>query len=153
MSYNELVKKAAMEPGGLNDPRTGRPINISTTVRCRYRLYYGGKKCRSDEGKVQREVEREDWQTLSNKELNEMIAQDFAASQSGAYHMFLAKSSNISTKKREWIEIRLVKPSRPFNVFFSVIRSDSIDIIAVNTRYKRPQTPRLFKPELSASYK
>ena len=80
-----------------------------------------------------------------------MIAQDFAASSGSAVHMFLSKSSDISTKKREWIEIRLVKPSRPFNVFFSVIRPDSIDIITVNTRYKRPSKSRLFDPNLRSS--
>jgi len=144
MSQGVIKKEAGMESGGLTDPRTGLEINISTTVRCRYRLFYGGKPCKSDEGRRSQGVSREDWETLSNRELNEMIAQDFASSASGAVHMFLSNSSNTSTKKREWIEIRVVSPSRPFNVFFSAVRGDSIDIITVNTRYNKPQKPRMF---------
>ena len=141
---HDMKKMAGMESGKLSDSRTGLEINVSTTVRCKYRLYYGGNPCRSDEGGRSRGVDREDYETISNEQLNEMIAQDFAASSANVVHMFLSNSSSVSTKKRVWIEIRKVSTSRPFNFFFSVVRGDSIDIISVNTRYKTPRKPRVF---------
>lgn len=144
-----IKKVAAAEDSGLVDPRTNRPIRVTTTVRCKYRRYYGGTPCKSDEANASRSflVRDEEYATISNKDLNEMIAQDFAASANDAIHMFLSRSSDISSKQREWIEIRKAPSSRPFNVFFSVIRSDVIDIIAINTNYKKPQKGRLWVPK------
>ena len=92
---SEMIhKEAGMEDAGLTDPRTNLPIRVSTTARIKYRKYF-------DERYSYRDVLYD----LSNRQLNEVIAQDFAASSEGAMHMFLSKSSSIESKKREWIEI------------------------------------------------
>jgi len=132
---NVMYKKAEIEDSGLTDPRTNLPIRISTTTRIKYRKYF-------DERYTHRDVLYD----LSNRQLNEIIAQDFAASADGALHMFLSKSSSIDTKKREWIEIRQVSTRRAFNYFFSIIRPNGIDILTTSTRYVRPRKPRLFVP-------
>ena len=132
-----MLKKAVLEQSTLIDPRTNLDIKVSTTARIKYRKYYSGQ-----ESIGSGEFGRTNYSHLSNQELNDIIAQDFAASADGAAHMFISKSSNIETKKREWIEIRKVKVSRPFNVFFSVIRGSSIDIINVSTRWKIPRKAR-----------
>ncbi len=132
----KMYKKAAIEDSGLVDPRTSLPIRVSTTARLKYRQYF-------DERYTHRDVLYD----LNNKELNEIIAQDFAVSANNALHMFLSKSSNIATKKREWMEIRQVTGRRAFNYFFSIIRSDGIDILTTSTKYVRPKKPRLFVPK------
>ena len=133
---DEIIKIAGMEESGLTDPRTGLPIRVSTTVRLKYRKYF------NEFWSSQREMLYD----LGNKQLNEVIAQDFAASHNGAIHMFLSNTSNIETRKRSWIEIRKVQGRSAFNVFFAIIRTDGIDIITTSTRYFKPQKPRLFIP-------
>ncbi len=70
-----IKKVAAAEDSGLVDPRTNRPIRVTTTVRCKYRRYYGGTPCKSDEANASRSflVRDEEYATISNKDLNEMI--------------------------------------------------------------------------------
>jgi adenine-specific DNA methylase len=131
-----IHKKAGLEEANLTDPRTNLPIRVSTTVRLKYRKYF-------DERFTHRDVLYD----LNNKELNEIIAQDFAVSHDLALHMFLSKSSNIESKKREWVEIRQVSGRSAFNYFFSIIRPDSIDIITTSTRYIKPRKSRLFVPK------
>ena len=131
-----MYKKAGFEDAGLTDPRTNLPIRISTTTRIKYRKYFNEKYSYRDV-----------LYDLSNRQLNEVIAQDFASSADGALHMFLSKSSNVASRKREWIEIRQVSGRRAFNYFFSVIRPDGIDVITTSTKYNRPRKPRLFVPQ------
>tara|TARA_B100001027_G_C16120372_1_gene264617 strand:+ start:246 stop:659 length:414 start_codon:yes stop_codon:yes gene_type:complete len=133
-----MIKKAGMEQATLSDPRTGLPIRISTTARIKYRKYF------SENFSERRDILYD----LSNRQLNDIIAQDFAASSDSVVHMFLANESNIDTKRRNWIEIRQVKTRRAFNFFFSIIRSDGIDIITTSTRYKKPRKPRVFVPKI-----
>ena len=63
-----------------------------------------------------------------------------------ALHMFLSKTSDIKSRRREWIEVRRVNTRSAFNYFFSIIRCDSIDVITTSTRYIKPRKPRLFIP-------
>jgi adenine-specific DNA methylase len=133
----EFLKEAGIEEATLSDPRTGLPIRVSTTTRMKYRKYFN--EIWSDK--------RDMLYDLSNRKLNDVIAQDFAASADSAVHMFLSNSSDISSKKREWIEIRKVKTRRAFNFFFSIIRQDGIDILTTSTVYRRPKKPRLFVPK------
>lgn len=128
------INKVALELTSVTDPRTNLEINVSTAVRKKYREYYSGQEVSAHT--------RADYSNMSNVELNEIIAQDFAASASNAKHMFLARTSSLETRKREWIEIRKVGVIRPFNFFFSVIRKNSIDIIAISTIYKKPRKAR-----------
>jgi len=132
-----IYKNSGLEESSMSDPRTELPIHVSTTVRKKYREYYAGQE--KGEG---HNFSRTNYGTMSNTELNDIIAQDFAASYDKAMHMFLSKGSNLNTKKREWIEIRGVATFRPFNVFFSVIRDNSIDIITVSTIWKKPRAIR-----------
>lgn len=135
---NNFVKKAGMEQSTLSDPRTNLPIRVSTTARIKYRKYF------NDFFSDRREVLYD----LSNRQLNDIIAQDFAASSDSVVHMFLSNESNIDTKRRNWIEIRRVKTRNAFNFFFSIIRADGIDIITTSTRYKKPNKPRVFVPKV-----
>jgi adenine-specific DNA methylase len=131
-----MYKKAGMEDTGMTDPRTNLPIRVSTTARIKYRKYF-------DERFTHRDILHD----LGNRQLNEIIAQDFAVSSDNVLHMFLSRSSNIASKKREWIEIRQVSGRSAFNYFFSIIRHDGIDIITTSTRYNRPRKPRVFVPQ------
>ena len=131
-----IVKTAGLEESGLTDPRTGLPIRVSTTARIKYRKYFDEFWAGS----------REVLYDLGNKQLNEIIAQDFATSHNNAVHMFLSNTSSIESQKRSWIEVRKVQGRSAFNFFFSVIRPDGIDIISTSTRYKKPRKPRLFIP-------
>ena len=133
---SNFIKKAGMEESGLTDPRTNLPIRVSTTVRKNYRRYFN-------------EVwsgNRDMLYDLGNRQLNEIIGQDFAVSADSVVHMFLSNSSSISSQKRAWIEIRKVKTRRAFHFFFSVIRPEGIDIIGTSTRYHKPRKPRVFVP-------
>jgi len=132
-----MIKNAGIEESSLDDPRTNLKINISTTTRIKYRKYYSGQDNSGKSG-----FSRTNYSNLSNIELNDIIAQDFAKSSSLASHMFLARSSDINSGKRYWIEVRRVATTRPFNFFFSIIRENSIDIITVSTTYKVPRKPR-----------
>lgn len=126
-----------MEEAALTDPRTGLPIRVSTTARIKYRKYF-------DEQFSDR---RDMLHDLSNRQLNDIIAQDFAASSDSVVHMFISNTSSIQDQKRSWIEIRKVKTRRAFNFFFSVIRPDGIDIITTSTRYRKPNKARVFVPK------
>jgi len=136
---NLLCKKAGPgthEESGLSDPRTNLPIRVSITTRKNYRKYF------NERWKDRRDLLYD----LDNKTLNEIIAQDFAASMDEVVHMFVANTSDIQSRKREWIEIRKVRSRTAFNFFFSVIRPGSIDIITTSTRYNKPGKPRVFIP-------
>ena len=132
-----INKKAGMEQSTLSDPRTNLPIRVSTTVRKNYRRYFG--EMFSDR--------RDMLHDLSNRQLNDIIAQDFAASSDSVVHMFVSNTSSVASQKRSWIEIRKVKTRRAFHFFFSVIRPDGIDIITTSTRYKKPTKARVFVPK------
>ena len=96
---SEMIhKEAGMEDAGLTDPRTNLPIRVSTTARIKYRKYFN--EFWSDR--------RDMLEDLSNRQLNDIIAQDFAASADGVVHMFISNTSSIDSQKRSWIEIRIV---------------------------------------------
>lgn len=120
-----IYKEAGLEKSSMTDPRTKRVIRVSTTVRLEYEKHYP---------KI--------YKPMSNVVLNDIIAQDFAASYQNAVHGFFTKSSNMSTMKREPIEIRIIAVDRPFNVFFSIIREGSIDVINASKVWKRPKKLR-----------
>jgi hypothetical protein len=135
---NGFVKNAGLEDSGVTDPRSGLPIRVSTTVRMKYRRYFG------KEWGDRRDV----LYGLHNPELNEVIAQDFRANAQNIVHMFLGNQSDIASRQRTWIEIRReAASSRPFHFFFSIIRPGSIDIIGTTTRYFRPSKPRIIDPK------
>ena len=116
-----LIKAAGAEDSGMTDPRTGLQIYVTTTVRKKYREYFSEVKSL----KYNREI----YSDLRNNELNQIIAQDFAASAEGVRHYFLANSSDIATRKRQWIEIRQVHSKRPFIFFLAIIGSGYINLI------------------------
>ena len=121
-----LNKKAGIEESSVVDSRTNLKIHVSTTARLIYiNQYFDG-----------------DRMGMSNVELNDFIAKDFLNSASAAEHMFLARSSEASSGKREWIEIRKVLVNRPFKYFFSIIKRESINIIFISTDYKKPKKKR-----------
>ena len=135
-----IIKNSALEETNRTDPRTNLPIRVSTTTRIKYRQYYSGQEFEY--------ASRANFSNLGNKQLNEVIAQDFARSYQNAIHMFISKKTTSITGKKEWIEIRKCAiNTRPFNFFFSVIRQDYIDIIYVSTVYKQP---RKFTPPIKS---
>jgi hypothetical protein len=130
-----FIKKAGLEESGVTDSKSQLPIRVSTTVRLKYRKYFG------KEWGDRRDVLYD----LNNPELNEVIAQDFKANSDGVVHMFLSNQSDIASKKRMWVEIRRESAAgRPFHFFFSIIRQDSIDIIGTTTRYIKPKKARTY---------
>ena len=135
-----IVKKAGLEASGVVDSVTNLPINVSTTARMLYRHWFKGQE------KGGGSYSRVNWSGFRNKELNNLIAQDFQASGSGVSHLFPCKHESCTAN--EMIEVRLIKSAiggkqNPFNYFFSVRRTESIDIIALTGRYMKPNKPRL----------
>ena len=92
---------AALEPSSVTDPRTGRVIRVAVPVRIKYRQYFRGQ---TEKNLSVREV----LHTLSNRELNDEIAKDFAASSNDVAHMFVSKDSdrNATPPRIVWMEIR-----------------------------------------------
>jgi len=134
---------AALEPSSITDPRTGRVIRVAVPVRIKYRKYFQGQSIGSST--------RETLNTLSNRELNDEIAKDFAASSNDVAHMFISKDSdkNARPPRIVWMEIRKQqRGSRAiFNFFISKINDNFIDILTVTQTYKKPPKPRIVKAE------
>ena len=131
---SDLHKIAALEDSAVSDPKTGKKIRTSTTIRKIYR----------------EEINKETLNplhtmgVLSNKDMNDLIAQEFAASSGGTVHMFLSKSSLSNSENKEWIEIRSAQASIPFKYFLAVRRPTTIDIIsAIKEEYKKPSKSRI----------
>jgi hypothetical protein len=140
MSYS-IYKKAGLEDTGQMDSKTGLPIRVSTTVRKKYRKYWSGQELGAGS------YSRMNWASLENDSLNKIIAQDFDNSADGVVHHFKSNKPSASDNP-EWIEIRIVRSygggmKMPFNIFLSVIRDSSVDIITVTTAYRKPGKPRL----------
>ena len=129
-----LFKTAALESSTFSDSKTGKAIRVSTTMRKIYRET------------VDKEVFTKIYGSdiLSNKLLNDLIAQDFISSSDGTMHMFLANTSPEGDAQREWVEIRRAKVSVPFNYFLAIRRASTIDIISViKDEYKVPKKSRI----------
>ena len=139
MSYS-IYKRADLEATGHMDSKTGLPIRVSTTVRKKYRKYWSGQEMGGGT------YSRMNWASLENDPLNKVIAEDFEHSGDGVVHHFKSNKSPADGDP-EWIEIRIVRSygrgKMPFNIFLSVIRGSSIDIITVTTAYRKPGKPRL----------
>lgn len=134
---------AALEPSSVTDPRTGRVIRVAVPVRIKYRQYFQGQTV----GLSTREM----LHTLSNKDLNDEIAKDFAASSNDVVHMFFSKDSDLTSnpKRIVWMEIRRQqRGSRAiFNFFISKVNEGFIDILTVTQSYKKPMKPRIVQAE------
>ena len=142
---DKIVKLAGAEDSGMTDPRTGFPIYVTTTVRKKYREYFSDERAEK--------YDREIYSDIRNSQLNQIIAQDFAGSDNGVEHYFLANSSDVASRKRNWIEVRKVYTStRPFNFFLSVVGSSYITIIGTTTRYIKPRKPRIISPKAFRYY-
>lgn len=117
---------SGVEESGVTDPHTGLPIRVSIGVRKLYREVFGEK-------------------SVSNKELNQIIASDFAQDAGGVFHYFPSK-----TEQGSWIEIR--KSGKGYiNYYFSIARGSSgsyssIDIIFIRTDVLQPRSKRLILP-------
>lgn len=129
--YDRLrYKLAGAEKTILTDPKLGLPIYVTTSARLKYRQYYS--EAWAEQG------ERDFYGKMRNKILNEIIAQDYAASADKARHYYPANSSDIFSRKREWVEFRGVTPSRPHNFFISIIGPNGIRIVGTTTVTKYP---------------
>lgn len=134
---------AALEPSSITDPRTGRIIRVAVPVRIKYRKYF--------QGQTSGEMTREMLHILNNKELNDEIAKDFAASANDVAHMFISKDSDRSARPPRivWMEIRKQQrgPRAIFNFFISKINEGFIDILTVTQTYIKPKKPRIVQAE------
>ena len=118
-----MIKKAGLEESSVRDPQTGLKVRVSTTARMKYRKFLK--------------------ENNSNIILNDIIAKDFYNSSSNVLHYFIANSSSLSDKKREWVEIRKMSNNRgSLSLFFSILREDSIDIITISQDWKQPKKAR-----------
>ena len=124
---NDIIYKIAgigegIEVSGVTDPAKGLPIRVSIGPRKLYREAFGEK-------------------SISNKELNQIIAGDFAKDAAGWKHHFRSKNDPDA-----WIEIR--KSSLGYiNYYYSVIRNGNIDLIFVRPEVKHnPDKPRTELP-------
>ena len=119
-----MKKTAGMEKSEINDPRTGKPILISTTVRLFYR-------------KV---IDSQNYAGLRNQRLNSIIAKQFAESSNNVLHYFW-----ISKDKRIIGEIRSLRAGA---YFISAITDTSVNLIVVQGDYfKPPNYRRSVKPD------
>ncbi len=127
MNNDYITKTALIEDSTIIDGASGKQIRISTTVRKKYREYFAGQNG------------RDDFSRTRNFELNDIIANDFAASSANVKHMFVSKQD---PSKKEFIEIRTIsrgKRAVAFNMFFSVIRQNTIDIITISKNWIKPE--------------
>jgi len=132
----KIIKNAALEPTTHTDPRTGRLIRVSTSVRMKYREYFNGQNG------------RQTLNILPNRELNEIIANDFISAADNVAHMSIRKEDSDLTShppKISWLEFRVQNrgPRAVFNFFVSIIRESSIDVITVKQSYIKPTKPRI----------
>lgn len=139
LKENGIVKTAGAEDSGITDPRTGLPIYVTTTVRKKYRKYFTQEMA----DRLGRDV----YTGLRNSELNQIIAQDFAASANDVRHHFLSRSSDLASGRKDWIEIRRAYSRRAFHFFLSAIYSEKIVIIGTTTKYYKPTRPRMIDPK------
>jgi len=131
-----FIKKAGMEPSGISDPDSGLPIRVSTTARKLYRHWFRGQEL------GQGTYSRINYGSVRNKDLNQLIAQDFGISSNGIVHQFRCKHSSCNSQDPEIIQIRLAKSAiggkkNPFNYFFAINRGSTIDIITLTGRYMK----------------
>ncbi len=107
------------EDSGVSDPATGKQIAISTTLRKFYRAKY-----------------KEEYGHLANKELNKVIADEFAKCSGKIIHYFKAKSGKGSVTA-DWAEIRQGLWSTRF---FISLYSDKMYVAAMQERFAEPKT-------------
>lgn len=105
-----MYKIAGMESTEINDPRSGKPIQVSTTVRIFYRKF----------------VDSEKYGKMKNSKLNWLIAQDFAKNYNNVVHYFW-----ISKERRIIAEIR----SFDSKFFISLINDSSINLLTIQDKY------------------
>lgn len=116
-----MIKKAGIEESTVADPATGLPIRVSTTVRKVYRKKFRGME--------------EGYERMKNAELNEIIAEYFAASSSKVVHYF--KLGKIGEQDRTVAEIRNRSGSTMF--YISAIRGGNIDVLTLQNAWKSPK--------------
>lgn len=104
--------------------RSSSGIGVSTTVRKYLRKFYQSWGW-------------EDMAHMRNKDLNEIVAQDFMQAQ--VVHRFKLKTGEVA-------EIRKSK-----NMYYvAAIRGSSYDILVVQPNYKQPQQKKQWKSELTS---
>lgn len=124
-----MIKKAGLEESSVTDPQTGLKVRVSTTARIKYRKFL--------------EENSSSEESISNIVLNDIIANDFYNSSNNVLHYFIANSSSVSARKREWVEIRKMSSNRGnLSLFFSILREGAIDIITVSENYRQPRKAR-----------
>jgi hypothetical protein len=109
-----LNKIAGLEETEVADSRTGKVIRISTTVRIIYRKLYP-----------------EEYGTMRNARLNQVIAADFAQQSGNVLHYFrLGKDASGGIG-----EIRGSSSS----FFVSALKSETIDVLVIQKSWLKPR--------------
>lgn len=109
-----------MESTEMKDPKTGKVIAVSTTVRILYRKMFPTH-----------------YEHLRNPRLNAAIAKHFAQSGDNVLHYFkLGTGDESGTGHRGTAEIRM----GPSGVYYiSAIRENSVDILTVQSKWLKPK--------------
>ncbi len=107
---------------GIEQAQNG--IGISTSSRIYARRFYGSQG-------------NNIWATASNDKINDLLAQDFVASE--PRHRFKLKSK----------EVAEIRKSSTF-IYVAVMRRGTYDIIVLQKAYKEPRNPEISKRRMES---
>jgi len=107
-----------LEDSDVSDPKTGKKIRISTTVRLMYRKSYP-----------------EEYGAMRNMRLNIAIAKDFSNNAGNILHYFRLGTGGAGSAHQGTAEIRGTSKS----FFISAIRGASIDILTIQNAWLKPK--------------
>jgi hypothetical protein len=125
-----MLKKASLEDSGVSDPKTGKKIRISTTIRLMYRI-----------------ADPDIYGAMRNARLNVKVAEDFAGHSSNVKHYFrLGKKDTSRTEHKpagaeegqvyaNVAEIRGIEGT----YFISAVKESTIDVLTIQDTWMEPR--------------
>lgn len=117
-----MKKEASLEETEVIDPKTKKPIRVSTTVRLLYRKEFP-----------------EDYGDVRNVRLNLLIANDFADSANSVVHYFsLVPRENPDGTQQAPVGKGEIRGGSTF-YYISAIKENSIDILTIQSSWLKPK--------------
>lgn len=125
-----MIKLASLEDTETTDPKTGKTIRISTTVRLIYRKLYP-----------------QEYGDMRNARLNLVIAKDFVANANNVLHYFRLGSKEVSRtehqpagaeKGKVYANVAEIRGTSS-SFYVSAIQDNSIDILTIQKSWYKPK--------------
>lgn len=125
-----MLKLAGLEDSDMSDPKTGKKIRISTTVRLIYRKAYPDV-----------------YGSMRNSKLNIVIAKDFIKNSNNVLHYFRLGSKGQSRTEYKppghvsgevYANVAEIRGSTS-SYFISALKDNSIDILTIQASWLKPR--------------